>query len=103
MVTAKLLGGSHSSGRVPNTSTPAGSSPVSSSASRRAAAVGEASVASIEPPGKETCPGCERMSWARSVSSRSGPSGPSPKSISTAPLRAPEPSGGTNRLMSLGA
>ncbi len=100
MVTAKLLGGSHSSGRVAKTSTPDGSSPVSSWASRRAAAVGEASVSSMDPPGKETWPGWERMSWARSVSRRSGPAGPSPKSISTAPLRAPAPSGGTNLLMS---
>ena len=51
------------------------------------AAVASASVGSIEPPGKETWPGWERMSWARSVSSRSGPAGPSPKSISTAPCR----------------
>ena len=39
-VTAKLLGGSHSSGSSPNTSTPAGSRPVSSSASRSAACTG---------------------------------------------------------------
>ena len=39
-MTAKLLGGSQSSGRLAKTSTPAGSRPVSSSASRRAAASG---------------------------------------------------------------
>ena len=35
----------------------------------------ETSVSSIFPPGKLTWPGWERMSWARSVSSRSGPCG----------------------------
>ena len=35
--------------------------------------------------GRTPGPGWERMWWARSVSSRSGPSGPSPKSIRTAP------------------
>ena len=53
---------------------PAGSRPVSSSASRSAASRG-GSPGSIEPPGKDTWPGWERMSWARSVSSRSGPPG----------------------------
>ena len=95
-VTAKLLGGSHSSGSSANTSTPSGRSPVSSSASRRAASRG-VSPGSIAPPGNDTCPGCERMSWARSVSSRSRCA---PKSISTAPRRASESSGATKRVRS---
>ena len=40
------------------------------------------------------------MPWARSVSSRSGPAGPSPKSIRTAPRRASVSGGGTNRVSS---
>ena len=40
------------------------------------------------------------MSWARSVSSRSGPSGPSPNSISTAPRGSSASSGGMNRVRS---
>ena len=66
-VTAKLLGGSQSSGSSAKTSTPLGSRPVSSCASRSAASTG-VSPASMDPPGKDTWPGCERMWWARSVS-----------------------------------
>ena len=98
-VTAKLLGGSHSSGSSAKTSTPEGSRPVSSSASRSAASRG-VSPGSIVPPGNETWPGWERMWWARSVSSRSGPCSPSPKSISTAPRRGSASSGGMNRVRS---
>ena len=50
--------------------------------------------------GRTTWPGWERMSCARSVNSRSGPRGPSPKSIRTAPRRASDSGGGTKRLMS---
>ena len=98
-VTAKLLGGSHSSGSSAKTSTPEGSRPVSSSASRSAAS-SAVSPGSIVPPGNETWPGWERMWWARSVSSRSGPVSPSPNSISTAPRRGSASSGGMNRVRS---
>ena len=78
---------------------PLGPSPVSSSASRSAVCAA-VSPGSTEPPGKDTWPGCERMVWLRSVSSRSGPSGPSPKSISTALTRGSSSSGGMNRVRS---
>ena len=55
---------------------------------------------SIVPPGKETWPGWERMSWARSVSSRSPPAASSPNSISTAPRRGLAPGGGRNAVRS---
>ena len=95
-VTAKLLGGSHSSGSSAKTSTPSARRPVSSSASRSAACRG-VSPGSREPPGNDTCPGWERMSWARSVSSRSCCD---PNRSSTAPRRLTAPSGGTNRVRS---
>src|SRR5690349_10524309 len=86
-------------GSTANTSTPSGSRPVSSWASRSAVATAS-SPSSEEPPGKDTCPGWDRMVWARSVSSRSGPSGPSPKSTSTAPSRGAGSAGGRNALRS---
>ena len=55
-VTSKRLCGTKSGGSIPMTSTPAGSSPVSSSASRRAVKALEVSVSSRAPPGKAGCP-----------------------------------------------
>ena len=83
----------------PRTSTPAESSPVSSSASRRAASIGD-SPASMPPPGNATWPGWSSRVCARSSSRTSRSAGAScfpeaagtlssaPKSISTAALRA---------------
>ena len=64
---------------------PGGSRPVSSTP--RAARLAGVSPASIEPPGNDTWPGWERMWWARSVSSRSGPS-PGPRRTASARRRA---------------
>ena len=50
--------------------------------------------------GRRPDPGWLRMWWARSVSSRSGPWSPSPNSISTAPRRGSESSGGRKRVRS---
>ena len=59
-VTAFWLGVRKMSGNVASTSTPAGSRPTSSSASRSAAATDPSSSGSTRPPGNETWPGCER-------------------------------------------
>ena len=99
-MTENPLGGSHSGGSSANTSTPSGSRPVSSSASR-SAACSAVSPGSMVPPGKDTWPGWERIVWLRSVSSRSGPcSGCSPKSMSTADSRVSSSSGGMKRVRS---
>ena len=82
-VTAKLLGGSHSSGAPEHIDTGRVEPGLLLGLAQRGRG---GVVAGVDRPAREdTWPGCERMWWARSVSSRSGPSGPSPKSISTAP------------------
>ena len=97
-VTAKLLGGSHSAGSAAEHVDAGRVEPgLLLGLAQRGLHGGLAGV--DRPPGKETWPGCERMSWARSVSSRSGPA-PSPKSISTAPRRRARPGGGMNRVRS---
>ena len=91
-MTAKPLGGSHSSGSSPNTWTPAGSRPVSSSASRSAAcdgglarvdrAAGEGHLAGV---GAHVVGALDEQYLA------AGP--PSPKSMSTAPRAGFDPLG----------
>ena len=95
-MTTNPVTGTHRSGSCANTSTPDGSSPVSSWASRSAACTAESSPGSTAPPGSAGCPACARMVLARWISrrSRSGP-----KSRSTAEWR-PSPCGGTNRVRS---
>lgn len=97
-VTRKPVGGMNRSGRAASGTTPDGSSPVSSRASRRAACTGPVSVGSSLPPGKATCPACERSVAARSVSSTSGPpDSASVNSISTEARRGSPLSGGRRR------
>ena len=68
-------------------------------ASRSAAPTASASPGSTAPPGNAGCPAWERMSGARSIRSRSGPSAPSPSRMRTAASRPPS-SGGRNRVRS---
>src|SRR5205823_58585 len=64
--------GMKTSGKMPTTSTPPGSRPTSSTASRSAAPTGPPSPASMAPPGKAGCPACSRRSSLRWMNSRSG-------------------------------
>src|SRR5690606_19466400 len=84
-----LLRDRYSSGSEHRTSTPDGSTPASSHASRSAAATGPSSSGSMRPPGNAGWPAWLFSVAARSVSSTSGPSGPSPKRIRTAAGLAP--------------
>ncbi|OLM14663.1 hypothetical protein Ae505Ps2_4793c [Pseudonocardia sp. Ae505_Ps2] len=88
-----------SRGSVATTSTPDGSSPVSSVASRSAVAAGSVSPGSARPPGKEISPEWWRSRRARRWSTTSGPSGPCPSSTSTADCRGPTWSAGRSFLL----
>src|SRR6266542_3634755 len=98
--TPKLLTGTHKAGQTANGTTPAGSSPVSSSASLRAVRTMPSSpvpsAGSTPPPGNAICPACLRNVQARSVSSTSGPLLPSASRMSTADFRTDGSSGGRN-------
>jgi len=88
--------GMNNSGRTPTMSTLPGSTPTSSAASRRAAATGPTSWASMAPPGKAGWPACSRspsLRWMRSRSGWSGPSRPSANKMSTADSRPPRAGG----------
>lgn len=74
-VTMNRLTLNGTSGKVPRMSTPEASSPVSSTASRSAAASGPPSSGSMPPPGKDTWPGWSARVPARSISSTSRSSG----------------------------
>jgi hypothetical protein len=99
--TRKPVRGMNSSGRVAITSTPPGSTPTSSAASRSAAATGPESSASMAPPGKAGCPACSRSPWLRWMNSRSGPSGPSANRTSTADGLPPRSGGKLSRDISI--
>ena len=101
--TRNWLRSMNSSGSMPSTSTPAGSRPVSSAASRSAAATGPSSESSIAPPGKAGCPACRRSPSLRWMNRRSGPSGPAPKRISTADRLPPDVGGRITRGTSMAA
>ncbi len=64
-MTRNPVGGMNASGRVPITSTPAGSTPTSSAASRSAVPTGPSSPASMAPPGKAGWPACRRSPGPR--------------------------------------
>ena len=90
--TRKPVRGMNSSGSVPTMSTPAGSTPTSSAASRRAAPTGPPSSASIAPPGKAGWPAWSRspsLRWMKSRSGSSDPSRPAANKMSTADARPP--------------
>ena len=74
-------------GRAPTSCGNAGSSPISSNASRRAASAGD-SPSSTSPPGNETSPGCRESASARTVKISDG-SGASTSGARTAARRSP--------------
>ena len=98
--------GMNNSGSVATMSTPPGSTPTSSAASRSAAATGPPSAASIAPPGKAGWPACSRrpsLRWMRSTSGLSGPSRPSPNKMRTAEARPPRAGGWISGSISIEA
>ncbi len=103
-VTSNRDGGMCRRGSRISGSTAAGSTPVSSAASRIAVAGGPASPSSRAPPGKATSPAWSRSLGARCASRTSGPSAPSVAiRIRTAACRSAAASGtGSLRLSSSG-